>query len=87
MLFTFCIFIITNKPNQFKPMTKIQSAQTLNKVVRLSIPIPENQTVFIFSTYKGIFYKLPQGMDGIAFKKFREAHTDEINDWLKILQS
>jgi hypothetical protein len=67
-------------------MKTTQSTRTLNKVERLSILISNsNEIVFVYSTPEGIFYKLPQGMDGIAFKKFREAHTDEVNDWLKTL--
>jgi hypothetical protein len=74
-------------------MKNTQSARTQNKakkailkptVKRLVLPSPF-LTVTVYSTVKGLVFLIPQGMEGTSFQRWKEAHQDEITEWLKTL--
>jgi hypothetical protein len=75
-------------------MTQAKSTRTLNKAVKAVKPIVKKlylptsepfRHVLVYTTSKGLVFIIPQGMDGISFRRWRDAHKDEIDNWIKTL--
>lgn len=73
-------------------MEKTQSARTINKANKAILKPSVKRsfstdffTVDVYTTPKGLVFLLPRGMNGSAYRRFIEAHQDDINDCLKTL--